>query len=223
MIMKNMLLVTIVGLLSLMTLNAQPLSGIHVEAGRGAVVVYLDGQQMSLPTQSCFISNLDDGQYLVEVYQAASSSVSGAYNKVAPIYKNYVQFYQGHIMDINVAHLIAPDSNSSMNGDDAFLPQYNYGIMSPSVFTQFLQELEDEFNYKRSDMIQTALLTSRFTCQQCVALMQLWDFDSDRIDLVKQIYPSIVDKQNAILLFSALDFDHSKDSLRSIIRSASSN
>ena len=59
-------------LILLMTgiLSATPIQGLQIESLNERVVVYLDGQQVSAPTFSCFIANLSYGTYRLEIFSA---------------------------------------------------------------------------------------------------------------------------------------------------------
>ncbi len=55
-------------LLSALSLQAQSVSGIRIDGGNTPILVYFGGNQMCLPTTTCFVANLDRGYYTVEVY-----------------------------------------------------------------------------------------------------------------------------------------------------------
>ena len=54
-------------LLSALSLQAQSVSGIRIDGGNTPILVYFGGNQMCLPTTTCFVANLDRGYYTVEV------------------------------------------------------------------------------------------------------------------------------------------------------------
>ena len=50
-----------------LSLQAQSVNGIRIDGGNTPILVYLGGNQISLPTTTCFIANLNPGHYTVEV------------------------------------------------------------------------------------------------------------------------------------------------------------
>ena len=50
-------------LLSALSLQAQSVSGIRIDGGNTPILVYFGGNQMCLPTTTCFVANLDRGYY----------------------------------------------------------------------------------------------------------------------------------------------------------------
>ena len=46
-------------LLSALSLQAQSVSGIRIDGGNTPILVYFGGNQMCLPTTTCFVANLD--------------------------------------------------------------------------------------------------------------------------------------------------------------------
>ena len=55
-------------LFAALSLQAQSVNGIRIDGGNTPILVYLGGNQISLPTTTCFIANLNPGHYTVEVY-----------------------------------------------------------------------------------------------------------------------------------------------------------
>ncbi len=197
---------------------AQNPSGIHVEAGTRRVVVFLDGTQMSIPTNSCFIANLRNGRYLLQVYDA--SQIPPGYSRPGsrPLHRQTVDMREGHIVEINVGNLLEPDDGEW--GEGGSYPSYDSrGVMSPAMFSQFLATYKNaKWDSDRKDMIETAVLTSRFTCQQCMSILQLMKFDDDKFEFIKRIYPAIADKENTFLFFNEFKFGLSKEKLRDFLK-----
>ena len=50
-------------LLSALSLQAQSVSGIRIDGGNTPILVYFGGNQMCLPTTTCFVANLDRGYH----------------------------------------------------------------------------------------------------------------------------------------------------------------
>ena len=68
-------------LLAALSLKAQAVSGIRIDGGDTPILVYLGGNQMCLPTTTCFVANLKSGYYTVEVYATRSAVREREYGK----------------------------------------------------------------------------------------------------------------------------------------------
>ena len=55
-------------LFAALSLQAQSVNGIRIDGGNTPILVYLGGNQICLPTTTCFIANLNPGHYTVEVF-----------------------------------------------------------------------------------------------------------------------------------------------------------
>ena len=49
-------------LFAALSLQAQSVNGIRIDGGNTPILVYLGGNQISLPTTTCFIANLNPGR-----------------------------------------------------------------------------------------------------------------------------------------------------------------
>ena len=68
-------------LFAALSLQAQSVNGIRIDGGNTPILVYLGGNQISLPTTTCFIANLNPGHYTVEVYAPALPVRESEYGK----------------------------------------------------------------------------------------------------------------------------------------------
>ena len=62
------LIINLIFLLAAISLKAQPLNGIRINGGETPILVYFGGNQMCMPTTTCFVTNLKRGYYTVEVF-----------------------------------------------------------------------------------------------------------------------------------------------------------
>ena len=80
-------------LFAALSLQAQSVNGIRIDGGNTPILVYLGGNQISLPTTTCFIANLNPGHYTVEVYATRLYPVrESEYGKEKNCIKDYVYF-----------------------------------------------------------------------------------------------------------------------------------
>lgn len=68
---RHLILSVCLVLVAFPAIKAAPIDGIRIESPYRRVVVLVDGQQVCLPTFSCFVANLR-GSCRVEVYEAPS-------------------------------------------------------------------------------------------------------------------------------------------------------
>ena len=82
-------------LFAALSLQAQSVNGIRIDGGNTPILVYLGGNQISLPTTTCFIANLNPGHYTVEVYATRfNSACNGSYlHKIGACPRNNCYFH----------------------------------------------------------------------------------------------------------------------------------
>lgn len=69
------------------------------------------------------------------------------------------------------------------------------------------------------EMIKTALAGSDFTSGQCLELTRLYTFDDDRMEIMKMMYPRIVDKGAFFTVIATLTFSSNKDEMNKFVQS----
>ena len=218
--MRNLILSLCIACSSFM-LQAQTVNGIRVDAGDNLVIVYLDGKQISLPTSSCFIANLTNGRYAVEVYDA-NAYRDGKYNyRGKLVYRESVVYRGRGVKDLVIDDYVEDHQMQPSHPEDSYYPggYYPRGIMDPQSFNTFLKTLKDEtFESSQLKMLETAVVNTRFTSDQCVRILQLCDFDSERIKFMKLLYPAVADKQNFFKVANLFDFDSNKHEMNRFIK-----
>ena len=104
-------------------------------------------------------------------------------------------------------------------GQEGYCPDSQYDrVMSEQLFKKFLSEVKKEpFKDDRMEMIKTALAGSDFTSGQCLELTRLYTFDDDRMEIMKIMYPRIVDKEAFFTVINTLTFSSSKEKMKDFI------
>lgn len=92
-------------LFAALSLQAQSVNGIRIDGGNTPILVYLGGNQISLPTTTCFIANLNPGHYTVEVYATRFTRPGERVWKGEKLYKDYV-YFDGRLTGNDVYGLI---------------------------------------------------------------------------------------------------------------------
>ena len=79
-------------LFAALSLQAQSVNGIRIDGGNTPILVYLGGNQICLPTTTCFIANLNPGHYTVEVFATRFTRAGERVWKGEKLYKDLVYF-----------------------------------------------------------------------------------------------------------------------------------
>ena len=193
---RHLILSVCLVLVAFPAIKAAPIDGIRIESPYRRVVVLVDGQQVCLPTFSCFVANLR-GSCRVEVYEAPSRGENSRRGKL--LYDERV--------------------HCSINEVEPLGGEQHESVMSPSAFEQFMGLMEKQsFDSDRKEVLDHALLTSWFTTDQCIRLMDFYRFDSEKKQLMKKIYPKIVDKPNFYYAIDKLTFSSDKNEINAFIK-----
>ena len=207
-------------LLAALSLKAQSLNGIRIDGGDSPILVYFGGNQMCLPATSCFVANLKPGYYTVEVYASRFTRPGERVWKGQRLYNERIYFSGNEVKDIFVDNRNDVRPGSRPNQDEYYPEHDRYNrVMSSRLFDNFFNKVKNEpFSSDRIKTIETALVTSDFTSDQCLRLVKLYTFDDDKVKIMKLMYPNIVDKQAFFTVISTLTFSSSKDEMDKFVR-----
>ena len=91
-------------------------------------------------------------------------------------------------------------------------------VMNDQLFQTFYKEMKNEpFKDDRMKLLNAALAGSDFTSAQCLQLTKLYTFDDDRMEIMKIMYPRIVDKEAFFTVINTLTFSSSKEKMKDFI------
>ena len=207
-------------LFAALSLQAQSVNGIRIDGGNTPILVYLGGNQICLPTTTCFIANLNPGHYTVEVFATRFTRAGERVWKGEKLYKDLVYFDGRGVTEIWV------DGRDNMRPERPSRPEqgehrpgygYNRG-MNDQLFQTFYKEMKNEpFKDDRMKLLNAALAGSDFTSAQCLQLTKLYTFDDDRMEIMKIMYPRIVDKEAFFTVINTLTFGSSKEKMKDFI------
>ena len=204
-------------LFAALSLQAQSVNGIRIDGGNTPILVYLGGNQISLPTTTCFIANLNPGHYTVEVYATRFTRAGERVWKGEKLYKDLVYFDGRGVTEIWV------DGRDNMRPERPGRPEqgehrpgYGYNrVMNDQLFQTFYKEMKNEpFKDDRMKLLNAALAGSDFTSAQCLQLTKLYTFDDDRMEIMKIMYPRIVDKEAFFTVINTLTISSSKEKMK---------
>ena len=207
-------------LFAALSLQAQSVNGIRIDGGNTPILVYLGGNQICLPTTTCFIANLNPGHYTVEVFATRFTRAGERVWKGEKLYKYLVYFDGRGVTEIWV------DGRDNMRPERPSRPEqgehrpgYGYNrVMNDQLFQTFYKEMKNEpFKDDRMKLLNAALAGSDFTSAQCLQLTKLYTFDDDRMEIMKIMYPRIVDKEAFFTVINTLTFGSSMEKMKDFI------
>ena len=207
-------------LFAALSLQAQSVNGIRIDGGNTPILVYLGGNQICLPTTTCFIANLNPGHYTVEVFATRFTRAGERVWKGEKLYKDLVYFDGRGVTEIWV------DGRDNMRPERPGRPEqgehrpgYGYNrVMNDQLFQTFYKEMKNEpFKDDRMKLLNAALAGSDFTSAQCLQLTKLYTFDDDRMEIMQIMYPRIVDKEAFFTVINTLTFSSSKEKMKDFI------
>lgn len=92
-------------------------------------------------------------------------------------------------------------------------------VMSQQDFTEFRRNLQRiSFESTQLQAVEQQLSFARFTSDQTRILMNLFSFDSSRLELAKMIYPSVVDPQRFFIVADGFTFDSTRNELHAFMQ-----
>lgn len=203
-------------LLAMVSAKAISLDGISIESPREQIVVFIDGRQVCKPTYSCFVANLHGGSYRVEVYAVRRGA---RFERENLLFDERVYCSVGSVKEIVLESPNRPGHRPDGPGHrpDDFNPWEP--VMSDSSFEQFMSSLKKQpFESDRNALLDNALISSYFTTDQCLRLLDFYHFDRERKLFLKKIYPRIADKANFFRALDKLTFSSDKEEMNQFIK-----
>ena len=206
----NRLLITLCLTLTCLLTKAQTINGISVStnSNQEKIVVVLNGQPMCEGTQSCFIANLHPGTYKIQVFPASEMDRHIASRHL--LYYDKIK-YDGHgVRTIQIAGNIS-------NEEEYFRPSYIH-VMNKREFMDYLKSIDDaDFDSRRLERIDMLPNETSFTSEQCSMLSEVFDFDQDRVTLLKKLYPRVVDKVSFYKAIDTMDFSGNQRQVKDFV------
>lgn len=210
-------------LFAALSLQAQSVNGIRIDGGNTPILVYMGGNQISLPTTTCFVANLKSGYYTVEVYATRFTRPGERVWKGERLYNERVYFNGNGVMEImvNGRDEMRPDNRPGRPEHGGHRPVYDRydRVMNKQLFQAFFDNVKNEpFEKDRIALINAALASSDFTTDQCLQLVKFYAFDNERMKIMKMIYPRIVDKEAFFMVINSLTFSSNKKKMYDFVK-----
>lgn len=205
--MKNIvqLILTTAAALSLQPAHSAAPKGIRIVSTGSPVSVYLDGEQVSPPAQSCFIANLKPGEYRIEAYMQDMGQ-----DGEREVYAGRVSYSGDEIRDVIV------------DTQEAVYPEYPFPeripVMGRRQFESFLQSFKDgPFEKDRQKLLDIIARNSYFTTEQVGRIAEFYSFDKDKLKIFRKLYPRTVDPEYFYTLAAKLTFRAGREELEKMI------
>lgn len=210
-------------LFAALSLQAQSVNGIRIDGGNTPILVYMGGNQISLPTTTCFVANLKSDYYTVEVYATRFTRPGERVWKGERLYNERVYFKGSGVMEImvNGRDEMRPDNRPGRPEHGGHRPVYDRydRVMNKQLFQAFFDNVKNEpFEKDRIALINAALASSDFTADQCLQLVKFYAFDNERMKIMKMIYPRIVDKEAFFMVINSLTFSSNKKKMYDFVK-----
>ena len=210
-------------LFAALSLQAQSVNGIRIDGGNTPILVYMGGNQISLPTTTCFVANLKSGYYTIEVYATRFTRPGERVWKGERLYNERVYFNGNGVMEImvNGRDEMRPDNRPGRPEHGGHRPVYDRydRVMNKQLFQAFFDNVKNEpFEKDRIALINAALASSDFTADQCLQLVKFYAFDNERMKIMKMIYPRIVDKEAFFMVINSLTFSSNKKKMYDFVK-----
>lgn len=210
-------------LFAALSLQAQSVNGIRIDGGNTPILVYLGGNQICLPTTTCFVANLKSDYYTVEVYATRFTRPGERVWKGERLYNERVYFKGSGVMEImvNGRDEMRPDNRPGRPEHGGHRPVYDRydRVMNKQLFQAFFDNVKNEpFEKDRIALINAALASSDFTTDQCLQLVKFYAFDNERMKIMKMIYPRIVDKEAFFMVINSLTFSSNKKKMYDFVK-----
>lgn len=182
----------------------RPLQGIRITSPGPPVTIYLDGEKVSPPTNSCFIANLKAGDYRIEACDGCGDNKRGG----NPVFSQTVYHSGREVTEIKI------ESHPGKHPGRI----ENIPAMSRTQFDRLLKMVKEEnFDSNKNTLLSMVAGKNRFSTDQIRQIVELYSFDSGKVEAIKMCYPTTVDPENYFTLLSALDFSSGKNELKKFI------
>ena len=91
--------------------------------------------------------------------------------------------------------------------------------MPDAKFNILLSKIKKKsFTDDKMDIVEVASLGCRYTCYQCVKILKLFTFDSEKLKALQLLSPQIVDSRNNYDIIKIFTFDSDKEKAAQILQ-----
>lgn len=93
-----------------------------------------------------------------------------------------------------------------------------YGAMRDDDFQRFYNDIKREhFKDEQLKVIASGVKRNRFTCNQCIRLMSIFNFDDEKLKALEILTSHLLDKENSREIIKELSFISSQDKAKRLL------
>lgn len=130
-------------------------------------------------------------------------------------YRDYVRAKSLLMESYDLLNLIPLEENEEYNSNSP---------ISDEDFAGLLQSIQNEnFAEDKIGVVSIASKYHHFLVEQVLQIIDEFSFSGNKIEIIKLVYPNVIDKENSHRLISAFTFSSDKDKVREIINSFPGN
>jgi hypothetical protein len=192
---------------------------------KSAIRVIIDGKRYPLEYNMLVLNDVEPGNHTIKIVERLTSTYNVAANREKVLYNGSVYVRSNYHVDIIINRFgktLVDEQEVSSNEDDDYNNEggYNYGTAISDVdFESLKRSLQQEkFTSNRMTKAKTAISSNYFKTEQVKQMAQLFSFEDDKMQLVKQAYPKTVDRSTYYQLSDLFSFSTNKDELARFIQ-----
>lgn len=200
-------------------------------------VVYVDGRSYQPDDNAIVIDNIRSGNHSIKVYRKTNNRNGNGRNnnrnnqREELLYSSTVYVRPSYHVDIMVNRFgkALVDERVLNNRDDDWGRDDNWGrdrdndnynrAMSDYDFNALHQKIKSAwFGSSKATIAKDAFARSYFSTTQVRQILQLFNSESDKLELAKLAYRNTVDQRSYFQLYDVFSFQSSKDELDRYIK-----
>lgn len=194
---------------------------------KSTIRITIDGRRYPLEYNMLVLNDVEPGNHTIKITEVQTSGYSVPTNREKVLYNGSVYIRTNYHVDIVINRfgktlIDEQDITSSSYNEDVYDNEdgYNYGTAISDIdFDALKRSLQQEkFTSNRMTKAKTAISTNYFRTEQVRQIAQLFSFEDDKMQLVKQAYPKTIDRTNYYQLADLFSFSSSKDALSRFIQ-----
>lgn len=90
--------------------------------------------------------------------------------------------------------------------------------MNDAEFQSFYNKVKSKpFKDDRLNLLESGIGRRGISCQQCIRMMSIFQFDDDKLDVLRILAPNVVDRENGDKIINSLAFISSEEEARKIL------
>ena len=204
-------------------------------SGSGTIQVVVDNQRYQETDNTVLISNLQPGRHTIQVYKKRSSGRpvfrTNRNDQFELLYSTTINVRPRQFVDIIVNRfgkamiderslMAYNEDDDRYDGRDYDRDNYNndYRSVSEQEFAYMREQLRRQnFENARVNMAKQIFERNNLSSRQVHQLLQLFSFESNKLELAKAAYRNTADKNNYYLVFDVFSFDRSREELTQYI------